>query len=239
MRRAGKRHAAATHRIRDRTICLTEHGRSVALAAPTGKAAKRLGDVVGVEARTIHRLLGAGPQGFRHGARDPVPCDALIVDEASMLDTRLARAIVAAVGPRAQLILVGDADQLPSVGPGQVLRDVLDAGSVPSATLTTVFRQAAQSAIVRNAHHIRLGELPELAPSSALGQGTDCVFVSARAERVAEVAAEWAAVRLPRLLGRDPQEVQTLAPLTRVCQALNAALQERLNPSRGLGNLPD
>jgi exodeoxyribonuclease V alpha subunit len=145
---------------------------------------------------------------------------------------------VSAVGSRAQLILVGDADQLPSVGPGQVLRDVLDAGTVPSATLTTVFRQAAQSAIVRNAHRIRIGELPVLSPGTSLGQGTDCVFVPARADRVAEVAAEWAAVRLPRFLGREPQEVQALAPLTRVCQALNATLQERLNPPQGQDERP-
>jgi exodeoxyribonuclease V alpha subunit len=161
-----------------------------------------------------------------------------VVDEASMLDTQLARAIVAAVGPRAQLILVGDADQLPSVGPGQVLRDILESGRVPAATLTTIFRQAAESAIVRGAHRIRLGELPELSPPAALGRGTDCIFVPAAPDRVAAVAAEWAAERLPRHLGCDPREVQALAPLTRVCQALNAELQERLNPPRGQDERP-
>ncbi|MDP9375256.1 MAG: AAA family ATPase, partial [Chloroflexota bacterium] len=227
-----------TTTVRALVRCLQALDRSVALAAPTGKAAKRLGDVVGLEARTIHRLLGAGPRGFRHGPREPLPFDATIVDEASMLDTQLARAVVSAIGPRGQLILVGDADQLPSVGPGQVLRDLLASGLVPSVQLATVFRQAAQSQIVRNAHRIRQGELPELPPPSALREGVDCVFVPAPAGRVAEVAAEWAAARLPRLLGLAPQEVQTLAPLTRVCQALNSALQARLNPPRGQDERP-
>lgn len=213
-------------------------GRSVALAAPTGKAAKRLGDVVGLEARTIHRLLGAGPQGFRHGAGDPLPFDTVVVDEASMLDTSLARAVVSAIGPRAQLILVGDVDQLPSVGPGQVLRDLLASGHVPAARLETVFRQAAQSAIVRAAHAIRQGQIPELAPATALQRGHDCVFVRAPFERVADEAAHWAVAGLPRLLGLPPQDVQTLAPLTRVCQALNSTLQARLNPPQGQPERP-
>ena len=227
-----------TTTVRALVRCLQALGRSVALAAPTGKAAKRLGDVVGLEARTIHRLLGAGPQGFRHGARDPLPFEVVIVDEASMLDTQLARAVVSAVGPRSQLILVGDADQLPSVGPGQVLRDLLASGLVPATALTTVFRQAARSQIVQNAHRIRRGELPELLPASSLGSEADCVFVPARADRVAAVAAEWAAERLPRQLGLAPGEVQALAPLTRVCQVLNSALQERLNPPRGQAERP-
>ncbi len=218
--------------------CLLAHGRTVALAAPTGKAAQRLGDVVGLEARTLHRLLGAGPQGFRHGDRDPLPYNTVIVDEASMLDTRLARAVAGAIGLQGQLILVGDADQLPSVGPGQVLRDALAHGSLPSASLTTVFRQAARSAIVRNAHHIRRGEAPVLAPPNMLGAGSDCIFVSAAQEQVAAVAAEWAAERLPDHLGEDPGQVQTLAPLVRVCQVLNGALQGRLNPARGQAERP-
>jgi exodeoxyribonuclease V alpha subunit len=221
--------------------CLKALGRSVALAAPTGKAARRLGEVVGLEARTLHRLLGAGPSGFRHNADDPLPFDVLIVDEASMLDTQLARAVVRAVGPGSQLILVGDADQLPSVGPGQVLRDALASGRVPSARLETVFRQAALSQIVTNAHRIRQGLLPELAPASALTQqvgGSDCVFVPAPAARVAAVAAEWASTRLPRLLGVPAGEVQAIAPLVRVCQTLNSQLQTRLNPARGQGERP-
>jgi exodeoxyribonuclease V alpha subunit len=211
--------------------CLESLGASVALAAPTGKAAKRLGEVVGREARTVHRLLGAGPTGFQHGYDLPLPFDAIVVDEASMLDTQLARAVVSAVGPTSQLILVGDADQLPSVGPGQVLRDVLASGVVPAVQLQTVFRQAAQSQIVRHAHSIRAGEVPVLDAASALRAGVDCVFVPADADTLTDVASRWAADYLPRFLQVDPAEVQTLAPLTRVCQVLNSALQERLNPA--------
>ena len=219
-----------TTTLRVLVACLHALGRDVALAAPTGKAARRLGDVAGLEAQTLHRLLGAGPEGFRFNAWQPLPHDALIVDEASMLDTTLARAAVAAVGPRAQLILVGDADQLPSVGPGQVLRDLLASEVVPAARLTTVFRQAAQSEIVRSAHRIREGLVPTLAPPAALLSTSDLVFVPAPAGRVSEVAAEWAAVRLPRVLAVSAGDVQALAPLNRVTQAANGLLQARLNP---------
>ncbi|HVA92453.1 MAG TPA: ATP-dependent RecD-like DNA helicase [Chloroflexota bacterium] len=215
------------------TRCLVDLGASVALAAPTGKAAKRLGEVVGMPARTLHRLLGAVPKGFQHGPRDPLPFDVVIVDETSMLDTSLARALARAIGPRGRLILVGDADQLPSVGPGQVLRDLLSAERVPSARLTTVFRQAARSRIVTNAHRIRQGLLPEFDPPPALSAGADCIFVPASAAQVAAVGARWAGDLLPRALGVPATEVQALAPLTRVCQALNSTLQERLNPPRG------
>jgi exodeoxyribonuclease V alpha subunit len=211
---------------------LVEMGRSVALAAPTGKAARRLGDVVGLEASTIHRLLGAGPRGFQHGPAQPVPADVVVVDEVSMLDTQLARALVAAIGPTSQLILVGDADQLPSVGPGQVLRDVLASGAVPAARLEQVFRQASQSQIVVNAHRIRQGQLPQLGGPRALLGESDCVFVPAGPERLAEVAMEWAAGYLPAALQCAPEEVQALAPLSRVCQVLNGQLQARLNPAR-------
>jgi exodeoxyribonuclease V alpha subunit len=187
---------------------------------------------------TVHRLLGAGPAGFRHGPKSPLPADAVVVDEASMLDTRLALAVAAAVRPGGQLILVGDADQLPSVGPGQVLRDLLSGGRVPAARLTTVFRQAAQSQIVANAHRVRNGLPPLLAPATALGRESDCVFVPAPAARIGEAATLWAATRLPRLLGVPPQEVQVLAPLNRVCQALNAELQAALNPPRGQPERP-
>ncbi|MCC7370722.1 MAG: AAA family ATPase [Chloroflexi bacterium] len=231
--------------------CLKALGRSVTLAAPTGKAARRLGEVVGLEARTLHRLLGAGPGGFRHGPDDPLPFDVVIVDEASMLDTQLARAVVRAIGPGAQLILVGDADQLPSVGPGQVLRDVLASGRIPSTRLETVFRQAAQSQIVTNAHRIRQGLRPDLgapadlyrlfgkgAPGASGPAPSDCIFVPAPPARVAAVATEWAAERLPRLLGAPPGEIQAIAPLVRVCQTLNEALQQRLNPGRGQPERP-
>lgn len=218
--------------------CLMALGRSVALAAPTGKAAKRLGEVVGLEAKTLHRLLGVGPRGFRHGPRQPLPFDTVIVDEASMLDTLLARALARAIRPGGQLILVGDADQLPSVGPGQVLRDLLASERVPAARLERVFRQAERSRIVTNAHRVRRGLAPELAPAATLAEGVDCVFVPAAAGQVAALGAEWAARRLPLALGVGPDEVQALAPLTRVCQALNSTLQGRLNPPRGQPERP-
>ena len=227
-----------TTAVRTLVRCLQTLERSVALAAPTGKAAKRLGEVTGVEARTLHRLLGAGPNGFRYGARQPLPFDTVIVDEASMLDTQLARALLAAIGERIQLVLVGDADQLPSVGPGQVLRDLLTSRVVPSATLQTIFRQAAQSRIIQNAHLIRRGELPEFGPPSALAQGIDCIFVPASAGRITEIATQWAVERLPRLSSLASDEIQVLAPLTRVCQALNGLLQERLNPPNGQAERP-
>jgi exodeoxyribonuclease V alpha subunit len=223
-----------TTTLRAMARCLQAFGRSVALAAPTGKAAKRLTQVVGApEAKTLHRLLGTGPQGFRFGPREPLPFDVVIVDEASMLDTSLARALVSAIGSRGQLVLVGDADQLPSVGPGQVLRDVLASEVVPSVRLETVFRQAAQSQIVTNAHRIRRGELPELHPPADLGAGSDCIFIATPAERIPAVAAHWAADRLPHLAGVQVDEVQVMAPLTRVCQSLNERLQQRLNPATG------
>jgi exodeoxyribonuclease V alpha subunit len=217
---------------------LTRLERSVALAAPTGKAAKRLGDVVGMEAKTLHRLLGAGPNGFHHWPGDPLPYDAVIVDECSMLDTALARALVRAVGPQSQLILVGDADQLPSIGAGQVLRDLLSVSAVPSRSLTTVFRQAAQSRIVTNAHRIRMGLVPELVGPAALADGVDCIFVPASPSRVAAVGADWAGRLLPKSLGVPASEVQAVAPLIRICQALNSTLQEQLNPARGQAERP-
>jgi exodeoxyribonuclease V alpha subunit len=203
------------------------------VAAPDGE-----GGAGPPAAMTVHRLLGAGPSGFRHGAKDPLPADAVVVDEASMLDTRLALAVAAAIRPGGQLILVGDADQLPSVGPGQVLRDLLSGGRLPATRLTTVFRQAAQSQIVANAHRVREGLPPVLSPATALGRESDCVFVPAAAARIGAVATPWAASRLPRLLGVPAQEVQVLAPLNRVCQALNAELQAALNPPRGQPERP-
>jgi exodeoxyribonuclease V alpha subunit len=212
--------------------CLVNLGASVALAAPTGKAAKRMSEVVGLPARTLHRLLGSSAKGFQHGPRDPLPYDVVIVDETSMLDTSLARSLVRAIGPRGRLILVGDADQLPSVGPGQVLRDLLAADRVPTARLSTVFRQAARSRIVTNAHRIREGLLPQFDAPPDLAHGADCIFVTAPAAQVAQVGARWAADLLPAALGVPASDVQALAPLTRVCQSLNSTLQERLNPRR-------
>ena len=205
----------------------------VALAAPTGRAAKRLSESTRTEARTIHRLLEVDPSSgrFRRGRDNPVDADLVVVDEVSMVDVLLARALLDAVPPHAALLLVGDADQLPSVGPGQVLRDLLASGAVPSVRLTEVFRQAAASRIVTGAHRIRAGHLPDLSNPP----GTNLFFFEARnpeeaARRVVEVVAE----RIPRRFGLDPRrDVQVLVPVHRGplgARALNEALGKALNP---------
>ena len=148
----------------------------VALAAPTGRAAKRLSEATGEPASTLHRLLEWRPaEGrFARSAERPLEADLLVVDEASMLDVRLAADLVAALPSSARLVLVGDVDQLPSVGPGTVLRDVIASGAVPVVRLTEIFRQAAQSLIVLNAHRIHDGEMPDFGavPSSAAAGAT-------------------------------------------------------------------
>lgn len=205
----------------------------VALCAPTGRAARRLAESTRREARTIHRLLEVDPSTgrFRRGRENPLEADLVVVDEVSMVDVLLARALLEALPPSAALLLVGDADQLPSVGPGQVLRDLLESGAVPAVRLTEVFRQAAESRIVVGAHRIREGRLPDLTNPP----GTDLFFFDARepedaARRVVEVVAE----RIPRRFGLDPRrDVQVLVPVHRGplgARALNEALGKALNP---------
>lgn len=139
-------------------------GKSIALAAPTGRAAQRLSEMTRLEAKTLHRLLEFDPRtmGFKRDGDNPLPCDAIVVDEASMLDLFLAHSLMKAVPKEAQLLLVGDIDQLPSVGPGNVLQDLIASGRVPVVRLTQVFRQAAQSAIVTAAHQINTGQYPTI-----------------------------------------------------------------------------
>lgn len=205
----------------------------VLLCAPTGRAAQRLAAATGQESRTIHRLLEADPAtgGFRRTEANPLECDLLVVDEASMVDVPLMRALLRAVPNRAALLLVGDADQLPSVGPGQVLADLIASGAVPTVRLQEVFRQAARSRIVVNAHRVNRGELPDLTPVD----GSDFYFVPAETpedavRRVVTVVRD----RIPARFGLDPvRDVQVLAPMNRGplgARALNAALQQALNP---------
>ena len=139
---------------------------SIDLCAPTGRAAKRLSDSTGLEAKTIHRLLETDPKSgtFRRNEEMPLDCDLLVIDETSMVDVPLMRSVLRALPDRAALLLVGDVDQLPSVGPGQVLADIIGSGAVPVVRLTEVFRQAAESRIVTNAHRINQGLMPDLAP---------------------------------------------------------------------------
>jgi len=209
-------------------------GREVALASPTGRAAKRLEQLTGRPASTIHRLLAYDPQHhrFRHGQGNPLPVDMLIIDEASMLDVLLARDLLRALRPEAQLILVGDADQLPSVGPGNLLRDLVESQAVPVCQLTTIHRQQADSLLVQNAHRINHGEAPYL-PSGKQWRHEDCVFIAEDdPEQTAEKVIRTVVESLPKLdFSRD--DIQVITPMHRGpigVHALNTALQARLNP---------
>jgi len=209
----------------------------VALCAPTGRAAQRLQESTGATAMTIHRLLDfdAAVGGFRHGPSNPLRCDWLVVDESSMLDVTLAAHLLRAVPPHAALLLVGDVDQLPSVGPGMVLRDLIESGVVPVRRLTVVFRQAARSHIIENAHRIREGRMPEI-PSSVPREAADFYFVNAEEPGdIRRLLARLVCERIPRRFGFDPmRDIQVLTPMQRGelgARSLNALLQEALNPS--------
>jgi len=208
--------------------------KDVLLASPTGRAAKRMAEVTGREAKTVHRLLEFDPEqrGFKRGSDLPLECDVLIVDESSMLDMVLTYSLLKAVPPEAQVVFVGDVDQLPSVGPGNVLRDLIDSGAVPVARLTQVFRQAAESLIITNAHAINAGRMPELPPPSAL---RDCAWLNAEeADELAEKVVAVVAKSLPKR-GYAPGDIQVLTPMQRGSAGaahLNSRLQEVLNPAR-------
>jgi len=204
----------------------------VVLAAPTGRAAKRLSELAGLEAATLHRLLQLRPGGDAAFDRDrPLDADLVVVDEASMLDVLLANKLVKAVPPGAHLLFVGDVDQLPSVGAGEVLRDLLAAERLPRVQLTRVFRQAQRSGVVTNAHRINAGYLP-------VTQGLADFFLFAEddPEQVADLVVDVVANRLPRRFGLDPvREVQVLCPMHRGpagAGALNERLQAALTPAR-------
>jgi exodeoxyribonuclease V alpha subunit len=208
----------------------------VALCAPTGRAAKRLSETTGREAKTIHRLLEFDPAfgAFKRDANQRLDLDLLVVDEASMVDVVLMNQLVRAIPAHACLVLVGDVDQLPSVGAGRVLGDIIASRTVPVVRLTEIFRQAEQSWIVRAAHAIKNGELPQSAPP---GQG-DFYFVEANdPETVLDRILTMVRERIPQRFGFDPfRDVQVLTPMNRTelgAQALNLRLQEALNPPRG------
>ncbi|MGW4723720.1 SF1B family DNA helicase RecD2 [Streptomyces sp. NPDC004291] len=205
----------------------------VVLAAPTGRAAKRLAELTGAEASTVHRLLELKPGGDAAYDRDrPLDADLVVVDEASMLDLLLANKLVKAVAPGAHLLLVGDVDQLPSVGAGEVLGDLLAPGSpVPAVRLTRIFRQAQQSGVVTNAHRINAGT-----PPRTDGLPDFFLFAEEETEDAARVAVEVAARRIPAKFGLDPRrDVQVLAPMHRGpagAGALNGLLQQAITPAR-------
>jgi exodeoxyribonuclease V alpha subunit len=208
----------------------------VALCAPTGRAAKRLSESTRLEAKTIHRLLEVDPKqgGFSRNERNPLGCDLLVVDESSMVDVSLMHALLRALPSRSALILVGDVDQLPSVGPGQVLADVITSGLIPVVRLTEVFRQAAESRIIISAHRINQGLMPEL--GNGKNTHTDFYFIEAAdPEDAARKILHVAKHRIPQQFGFDPvRDIQVLCPMNRgVCGArtLNGQLQATLNPS--------
>lgn len=205
----------------------------VVLAAPTGRAAKRLSELTGAEASTVHRLLELKPGGDAAYDRDrPLDADLVVVDEASMLDLLLANKLVKAVAPGAHLLLVGDVDQLPSVGAGEVLRDLLaDGGPVPAVRLTTIFRQAQQSGVVTNAHRINSG-----VPPLTQGLSDFFLFVEDETEDAGVLAVDVAARRIPAKFGLNPRrDVQVLAPMHRGPAGaghLNGLLQQAITPAR-------
>ncbi|MEI6110234.1 MAG: ATP-dependent RecD-like DNA helicase [Cyanobium sp. ELA712] len=208
----------------------------IQLCAPTGRAAKRMAEATGLEAKTIHRLLEFDPAayGFRRGPELPLECDLLVVDETSMVDVPLMASLLAAIPPEAALLLVGDVDQLPSVGPGQVLADAIASGALPVARLTEVFRQAASSRIITTAHAINAGTIPDLRPPSE-GGTNDFYFLPAETpEQAVALILKVVGERIPARFGFDPiGQVQVLCPMARGgcgSRSLNIELQQLLNP---------
>jgi exodeoxyribonuclease V alpha subunit len=211
------------------------YGLKVLLGAPTGRAAKRMSEATGREAKTIHRLLeysyveGEGFR-FQRGEDNPLAAQVLIIDEASMMDLLLFYSLLKAVPPGCRLILIGDVDQLPSVGAGNVLRDIINSGVVPCVRLSTIFRQARESMIVVNAHRVNRGEFPIINRKQK-----DFLFIKEEdPEKVAQRIVELCRERLPRLASFDPlEEIQVLSPMRRTkvgVERLNRLLQQELNP---------
>jgi len=225
---------------------LRESGASILLAAPTGRAAKRLSEATGMEAKTIHRLLEfKPPEGYQKNEETPLEGDVLIVDECSMIDVMLMYALLKAVPDSMRLILVGDIDQLPSVGAGNVLRDVIDSGCFPVVRLTRIFRQAQTSRIIMNAHRVNAGKMPDLSN----GRDTDFFFIDMEkqlqeedteadgtliGEKAARTIVELVKTKLPKYYRMPASEIQVLTPMQRGSTGaanLNRLLQEAVNPA--------
>lgn len=207
---------------------------NVLLCAPTGRAAKRLGDTTGLEAKTIHRLLEYQPSGgFSRNPEHLLDCDLLVADETSMLDVPLLDKLLRALPKKSHLLLIGDVDQLPSVGPGAVLGEIIRSRAVPVVKLTEIFRQASGSRIITNAHKINEGSMPALDGDTE----SDFFFIEREeAEAIQSTVVELVKSRIPRKLDCDPfQDIQVLCPMNRGSlgtQQMNALLQEKLNPPR-------
>src|SRR4029077_15984162 len=220
--------------IRGILAILRAKGVTPLLAAPTGRAAKRLSETTGLEAKTIHRLLEFDPKGGGVvRCKDlPLECDLLVLDETSMIDVPLMAFVLKALPYTAALLIVGDVDQLPSVAPGQVLADLIGSGQLPVARLTEIFRQVSASQIIVNAHRVNAGAMPELAAPDG---DSDFYFVEAAdAEDVANKIVKVVADRIPARFGLAPiRDVQVLCPMNRGAagaRALNLALQATLKP---------
>lgn len=225
-----------TTSVRGIVAMLDRIGCKILLMAPTGRAAKRLGELCAREAQTIHRALGmtwreeTGEVTFQKNEKDPLEAEAVIVDEMSMVDLPLLHALLSAVKDDCRLVMVGDPDQLPSVGPGNVFGDLIRSGRVETVRLTEIFRQAQASAIIRSAHAVNQGQLPPLRNSA----GSDFFFMRRRDPLAAvELVVELCRTRLPQNMGVDGRDIQVLCPTRRGewgTRALNRALQEALNP---------
>jgi exodeoxyribonuclease V alpha subunit len=214
---------------------LEKKGQRIVLASPTGRAAKRLSEVTGREAKTIHRLLEFSPKegGFKRNEDNPLDADLVVIDEASMVDILLMNHLLKAIPLTATLLLVGDVDQLPSVGPGNVLKDIIASGSVETIILTEIFRQAQESLIIVNAHRVNRGEFPQLKPQQ--GQRPDFYFIEKDTpEEVLGVIKELCIKRLPNAFRLNPlDDIQVMTPMHRGTVGvanLNAELQALLNP---------
>ena len=215
-------------------------GKKVALGAPTGRAAQRLSEVAAEKAKTIHRLLEWAPAvgGFTRTDENPLDAQVTIIDEASMIDIRLMANLIKALPNKSQLILIGDVDQLPSVGPGNVLRDLIESRQIPFIKLDQIFRQAHQSHIIRTAHTINKGQEPEFSKNP--DESSDCQFIEVEtSEDVMETIKKLVASDIPEKLGLDPvRDIQILTPMNRGdlgTQTFNEELQRLLNPDRGQG----
>ena len=224
-----------TTAVRGMVAVLERMGLEVLLLAPTGRAAKRMSELCSREAQTIHRCLGMSYNdlthevSFRKNAKDPLECDAVIVDEMSMVDLELMNALLTALRPGCRLIMVGDPDQLPSVGAGNVLGDLLGSQAIPTVSLTSVFRQAKYSAIIRNAHAVNLGSAPDLT-----NKQNDFFFLCRRSpDRLVQTVKELVAERLPQNMGIPGEEIQVLTPTRKGVWGtvnLNRELQAVINP---------
>ena len=214
---------------------LTAKGVNLLLCAPTGRAAKRMTEATGFEAKTIHRLLEVDPKGggFKRNAENPLDCELLVIDETSMVDVPLMHALLKALPDESALLIVGDIDQLPSVGPGQVLADIIQSEAIPVVRLTEVFRQAATSRIITAAHRINKGQMPDLARPEG---ESDFYFVNAaEPEAAVPLIVDLVKNRIPNRFGFDPiRDVQVLCPMNRGgvgARSLNIELQAALNPA--------